>query len=809
MTKAAQRKPWRNMVAVLAATGMVGVTTLAGSVPQAAAADAGNVPASKAASTSTSGGTGIPTPAGTPRPSASSSSVPTAAAGSYNGIGLKPALGWSSWSFLRYNPTAAAVEAQADAMQSSGLAKVGYQYVNLDDFYIQCPSGGPAVDSYGRWATDTTKFPSSGAEDGIKVVADHVHKDGLKFGLYVTPGISKQAVAQNTPIEGTPYHADDIAEPNVKESNYNCGNMVGIDFTKPGAQEFINSWANKMAAEGVDYLKIDGVGSGDIADVQAWSKALTQTGRSIHFELSNSLNINDAATWKRLSNGWRTGGDIECYCGKNGSSFPLTDWGNINQRFDAVASWAPYGGPGGFNDYDSLELGNGSNDGLTPDERQTQLSLWALASAPLLLGSDLTHLDATDLGYLKNRQVLAVDQDAIDATRLVNTSSQQVFRKTEPNGDVIVGLFNVSGAFEHITTTASALGLRAAKAYQVNDLWSHRITETAGTIDATVPTHGVALYRLTALDKTNGIQPRVSFETTPSIGGSYTSGAPLIVADTFTNYGVDPAKLVTLSLHDSVGWKIQSVGPTTFGTVRTGQTVTAYFAVTPGKATDAITTAIIKGRAVYDWQNHHANATSETPLHLTNSVQSPYLTYSSATDGPTYFGQLGQNFAISGAGADLYGGSDNYTTIYQKGVVTDGSTIQTKVTSQSNMSGFAKAGILVGNDITASGSAPEGVILYESPGGGIQMEWDNNSGNGINAVTPGNGTIPATLPVWLKLVRTGSTYTGSYSTDGSTWTQVGTVTVPGQAATQDAGLFVVSHTAGVPGLASFQGFSVS
>ncbi len=282
-----------------------------------------------------------------------------------NGVGLTPALGWSSWSFIRRNPTASVIEAQADAMKSSGLARVGFQYVNLDDFWYQCPgSQGPNVDANGRWATDTTKFPNSGSTDGIQVVADYVHHDGLKFGLYVTPGISKQAVAENTPIEGTSYHADDIAT-TTNETNYNCGGMVGIDYTKPGAQEFINSWADEFASWGVDYLKIDGVGTSDIPDIQAWSAALQQKGRPIHLELSNSLSISAASTWAQYSNGWRTGGDIECYgCESNSSSYPLTSWANVASRFNQVASWQPYGGPGAFNDYDSLEVGNGSNDGL-------------------------------------------------------------------------------------------------------------------------------------------------------------------------------------------------------------------------------------------------------------------------------------------------------------------------------------------------------------------------------------------------------------------------------------------------------------
>src|SRR6185437_5845375 len=306
-----------------------------------------------------------------------------------NGVGSAPALGWSSWSFIRHDPTAAKIDAQADAMESSGLAAAGYQYVNVDDFWYQCPgSQGPNVDAYGRWVTDQSKFPPNGSEDGVAAVADHVHADGLKFGLYVTPGISKQAVTQNTQILGTPYHASDIAT-TAAEKNYNCKGMVGIDYTKPGAQEFINSWADQFASWGVDYVKIDGVGLSDVADIQAWSAALQQTGRPIHLELSNSLAISGAATWAQYSNGWRTGGDVECYgCESGGNSYPLTDWSHVQSRFNQVANWQPYGGPGAFNDYDSIEVGNGANDGLTPDERETQLSLWALASSPLILGTD-------------------------------------------------------------------------------------------------------------------------------------------------------------------------------------------------------------------------------------------------------------------------------------------------------------------------------------------------------------------------------------------------------------------------------------
>jgi alpha-galactosidase len=125
-----------------------------------------------------------------------------------NGLERTPVLGWSSWSFLRKGPTAAKMKAQALALHDSGLQKIGYQYVNLDDFWYQCPgSQGPNVDSYGRWITDSSKFPGQGDTDGIKVVADYIHGLGMKFGIYVTPGISKQAVSRNTAIKGTSYTA--------------------------------------------------------------------------------------------------------------------------------------------------------------------------------------------------------------------------------------------------------------------------------------------------------------------------------------------------------------------------------------------------------------------------------------------------------------------------------------------------------------------------------------------------------------------------------------------------------------------------
>lgn len=425
------------------------------------------------------------------------------AAAENNGLERTPVLGWSSWSYLRENPTAAKVKEQARALRDSGLQSLGYQYINLDDKWYQCPGPqGPNVDQYGRWVTDSSRFPSEGGANGIKVLADYVHSLGMRFGIYVTPGISKQAVAKNTAIKGTPYTADQIAEPSVRESNYNCKGMVGINYTKPGAQAFINSWVDMLAGWGVDYIKIDGMHNRNVPDIKAWSNAIRQSGRPMVLDVTEgSYTTEIAPVLMKYANQWEFAPDVECYeCEKHGSSYPLTRWANIAKRFDLVAEWQPYAHPGGFNDYDSIEVGNGDNDGLTFNERKTQLSLWSLAAAPLILGVDLTNLDPQDLKLLKNKAVLDVDQDAIAAKRVLDRGGQQVFAKVQPNGDAIVGLFNTGEAAEKISIGAAAVGLPASKnGYSTEELWTGKRGKTRSVISAEVPSHGVALFRVRPL----------------------------------------------------------------------------------------------------------------------------------------------------------------------------------------------------------------------------------------------------------------------------------------------------------------------
>jgi hypothetical protein len=412
----------------------------------------------------------------------------TSAAPAHHIIAAHPPMGWSSWSSLRGSISEAAIEAQADVMHST-LQRYGYQYINIDAGWSN------HLDGYGRDAWDATKFPN-----GIAPAARYMHKRGLKFGIYMVPGIPKAAVDADLPIYGTPYHAADIADTTT------LGNTLGdswrIDFTKPGAREYVQSYADLFASWGVDYIKMDFVGPGgghnpadNTEDIRQWRAALDRTHRPIHLELSNSLSIDAAPVWAKYTNGWRIEGDVECY-----SSCPgfLTNWTQRTvKRWTDAPKWVPFAGPGHWNDMDSVEIGNGDLDGLTPDERVSVMTLWSLQASPLLLGTDLTKLDPYDLSLITNREVIAVDQSGRPGHPVSQATPQQVWFSADGKGGYTVALFNLAATPATVTADWSDLGIARARSASVRDLWTHTNLGAFNTsFSATVPSHGARLLHL-------------------------------------------------------------------------------------------------------------------------------------------------------------------------------------------------------------------------------------------------------------------------------------------------------------------------
>jgi hypothetical protein len=403
-----------------------------------------------------------------------------------------PLLGWSSWS----NTWSAGgkklnedyIKTQADVMAAK-LKFSGYTYINLDDGW---PHG---FDEHGRLQPDPGKFP-----DGISGLATYVHSKGLKLGIYLTPGLRAEAWQGNGTVAGTNISLRDIADPaqtgNTQKNS--PGKAYHIDFTKPGAKEYIQSYADLLASWGVDYIKMDFVGPGGgntkadtREDIRQWQAALKKTGRPIWLELSNSLSIANIDVWKASANGWRIEGDVENY----GKDRKLTRWAKVALRFNDAPKWAAFAGPGGWNDLDSVEIGNGDNDGLTLDERQTVMTLWAISCSPIILGADLTKLDDGDLKLLTNPEVLAVQQAGHVATPLDQKSPQQVWRVKNPDGSYTVALFNLDAAPAKLEVKWSDLGLAANAS--VRDLWARQnLGKLADGYSTTLAPHASQLIQV-------------------------------------------------------------------------------------------------------------------------------------------------------------------------------------------------------------------------------------------------------------------------------------------------------------------------
>lgn len=198
----------------------------------------------------------------------------------------------------------------------------------------------------------------------------------------------------------------------------------------------------------------------DIADLQQWRAALDRTHRPIHLELSNP-----------------------------------TNWASRTvKRWTDAPKWVPFAGPGHWNDMDSVEIGNGDVDGLTPDERVRVMTLQA---APLLLGTDLTKLDPFDLSLITNREVIAVDQSGRPGHPVNQATPQQVWFSDDEAGTYTVALFNLAGTPATVTAGRSDLGISPDRRAAVRDLWSHTdLGVVAHDFSATVPAHGARLLRV-------------------------------------------------------------------------------------------------------------------------------------------------------------------------------------------------------------------------------------------------------------------------------------------------------------------------
>ncbi len=370
-----------------------------------------------------------------------------------NQLALTPPMGWNSWNCWGLSVNTDRVKSSAQALIDQGLIEHGWTYINIDDGW-EADSRGPAGQ-----IIPNSKFPD------MKALGDWLHGHGLKFGIYSSPG------------------------PRT------CGGYLGS--YQHEAQD-----AATYASWGIDYLKYDWCSYGEIhresdttlasyvKPYQVMSRALRAQKRDILYSLCQ-YGMKDVWKWGATVDGncWRTTGDI-------------TDtWGSLSSiGFSQTRQYA-YAGPGRWNDPDMMIVGQvGWGDHLhptrlTPDEQYTHVSLWCLLSAPLLIGCDLSHLDAFTRSLLTNDEVLAVDQDPLgrQGRQVARSDSSQIWMKPMADGSFAIGLFNTASQYQSLTVNWASIGLPAGT-YRVRDLWRQRDQGAfADSFTSRVAPHGVTL----------------------------------------------------------------------------------------------------------------------------------------------------------------------------------------------------------------------------------------------------------------------------------------------------------------------------
>jgi len=365
-------------------------------------------------------------------------------------LALTPPMGWNSWNKFACNVSEDMIKAMADAVVKSGMKEAGYQYVNIDDCWqVSRDSGGNIV-------ADPQRFPH-----GMKAVGDYIHSLGLKFGVYSDAG------------------------------SKTCGG-------RPGGLGHEYQDAIQYAAWGVDYLKYD------------WCNTTTQDARASYANMRAALDASGRAIvlsicewgkaqpwlWGKEVGGnlWRSTGDIQDRWGGQVKWPDGTCCSNgVLSIVDQQVGLASYAGPGHWNDPDMLEVGNG---GMTDVEYRSHFSMWALLAAPLIAGNDLRDMRPETHDILTNKEVIAVDQDALgrEGERVWKNGDVEAWAKQLKDGTRAVILLNRGSTGREISVSWEDLGFPDHLSASVRDLWQHKdLGKSTGKFSAPVVSHGVVM----------------------------------------------------------------------------------------------------------------------------------------------------------------------------------------------------------------------------------------------------------------------------------------------------------------------------
>ena len=371
-------------------------------------------------------------------------------------IALTPPMGWNSWNCWGTSVSQEKVMASAKALIDRGLADYGYAYINVDD----------AWEAENRNADGT--LGTNGNFPDMKGLGEWLHANGLKLGIYSTPG------------------------------DKTCGGFLGsLGHERQDAATW-NEW-------GVDYLKYDWCGYKTVFDAEGDTSAeaykrpyrkmqecLREQPRDIFYSLCQ-YGMAQVWTWGEEvgANSWRTTYDIR------------DSWDSVFLiGFASQEGLYPFAGPGHWNDPDMLVVGKVGGWGnqlrdsrLTPDEQYSHISLWSLLAANMLIGCDLSQIDDFTFNLLCNNEVNAVNQDVlgVQAHRDFFEGAIHVWSRPLADGSRAVGIFNLDTepAEADLAGILDRIGLKGVGT--VRDLWRQ---QDIPAVTYVIPPHGVRLIKV-------------------------------------------------------------------------------------------------------------------------------------------------------------------------------------------------------------------------------------------------------------------------------------------------------------------------
>jgi alpha-galactosidase len=386
-------------------------------------------------------------------------------------LAATPPMGWNDWAHYQCRYTAQTVLANAKALVKTGLAAHGYDTVTIDDCWMQKDR-----DAHGDLQADPQRFPQ-----GIKPVAQAVHAMGLKFGIYEDSGFRT------------------------------CAGLAGSGEPDGGGKDHFLQDTRLFASWGVDYLKLDGcnvyVPKG-VSMANAYRKAyatqsaaIKKVGRPIVFSESAPAYFVDTPEWydvlswvREYGQLWREGWDIATFHPNkpDASRFHAVLW---NYAYNLPLG--RFQKPGNWNDPDFIL---GGDRGITVAETRSQLALWSMMSAPLILSSDIDKLSAQAVAILSNKDIIAIDQDALGrmATLVRRSPTMDILFKPLSGGDYAVAVLNRGTTSNQVNLRPADFGFErnADCRLDARNLWNGTHSSTVSALKADIAVHDTAIWRI-------------------------------------------------------------------------------------------------------------------------------------------------------------------------------------------------------------------------------------------------------------------------------------------------------------------------